>query len=207
MWRLADQETPGYFPVSDRSIPTEYCCIFGISRPSEKFPCSTQNVQGRDNSYLVLTGPDHRIYWFLFKKLPVTAYGKIPRYTKDQEDALVAEHASDHITDTLTFGELYALRKTSTLQALPEVVFSKWHYNRIMTIGDAAHKVSLVDSRKNHQTDTLVVQPYQRPWRKQRNRRCRSSRRPTPRSFQSQRRKHHRRRLRQGFPNNPKPPC
>ncbi|CAN9080337.1 unnamed protein product [Alternaria alternata] len=140
MWRLADQETPGYFPVSDRSIPTEYCCIFGISRPSEKFPCSTQNVQGRDNSYLVLTGPDHRIYWFLFKKLPVTAYGKIPRYTKDQEDALVAEHASDHITDTLTFGELYALRKTSTLQALPEVVFSKWHYNRIMTIGDAAHK-------------------------------------------------------------------
>ena len=154
MWRLADQETPGYFPVSDRSIPTEYCCIFGISRPSEKFPCSTQNVQGRNNSYLVLTGPDHRIYWFLFKKLPVTAYGKIPRYTKDQEDALVAEHASDHITDTLTFGELYALRKTSTLQALPEVVFSKWHYNRIMTIGDAAHKVSLAGLMGDHQTDT-----------------------------------------------------
>jgi 2-polyprenyl-6-methoxyphenol hydroxylase-like FAD-dependent oxidoreductase len=154
MWRLADQETPGYFPVSDRSIPTEYCCIFGISRPSEKFPkCSTQNVQGRNYSYLVLTGPDHRIYWFLFKKLPVTAYGKIPRYTKDQEDALVAEHASNRITDTLTFGELYALRKTSTLQALPEVVFSKWHYNRIMTIGDAAHKVSLADSREDQQAD------------------------------------------------------
>lgn len=145
MWRLADRDIPGYIPASDRLIPTEYCCIFGISRPTEKYPKgSMQNVQGQNYSYLVLTGPNHRIYWFLFKKLPKTVYGKIPRFTEDQKDALAAEHDSDLITDTLTFGELYALQTTSTLQALPEVVFKRWHYNRIITIGDAVHKVRLI---------------------------------------------------------------
>lgn len=149
MWRLADQHDPGFFPSRERSdIPTEYCCIFGISRPTERFPrYSSQNIQGQNYSYLIATGPNHRIYWFLFKKLPNTArgYDEIPRYTEEQRDALAAEHASNHITDTLTFGELYAMRTTATLQALPEVVFGRWYYNRIMTIGDAAHKVRWVN--------------------------------------------------------------
>ncbi|KAJ4354876.1 hypothetical protein N0V95_003410 [Ascochyta clinopodiicola] len=145
MWRLADQDKPGYFPVSERSnVPTEYCCIFGISHPNDKFEkYSSQNVQGQNYSYLVATGPNHRIYWFLFKKLPEIArglYENIPRYTDEQRDALAAEHANDLLSDTLTFGELYKTRTTATLQALPEVVFKKWYYTRIITIGDAAHK-------------------------------------------------------------------
>ncbi|KAJ4350594.1 hypothetical protein N0V95_004598 [Ascochyta clinopodiicola] len=145
MWRLADQDKPGYFPVNEReNVPTEYCCIFGISHPNDKFAkYSSQNVLGQDHSYLIATGPNHRIYWFLFKKLPEVArglYDKIPRFSDEQKDVLAAEHAQDPITDTLKFGELYASRTTATLQALPEVVFKKWHYNRIITIGDAAHK-------------------------------------------------------------------
>ncbi|KAF3053971.1 hypothetical protein E8E11_000876 [Didymella keratinophila] len=67
-------------------------------------------------------------------------YDKIPRFADEQRDALAAEHANDLVSDTLTFGELYSTRTTANLQALPEVVFKKWHYNRIITIGDAAHK-------------------------------------------------------------------
>lgn len=146
MWRLADLDSPGHFPVRERSdVPTEYCCVFGISQPNEKFAkYSSQNIQGQKHSHLVATGPDHRIYWFLFKRMPAVTrglYGKIPRFTDEQRDALAAEHASDLVSDTLTFGELYATRTTATLQALPEVVFKKWYYKRIITIGDAAHKV------------------------------------------------------------------
>jgi 2-polyprenyl-6-methoxyphenol hydroxylase-like FAD-dependent oxidoreductase len=147
MWRLADSAHPGYFPMSDRTdVPTEYCCIFGISRPTDKFPKYTsKNMMGHNHSYLIAAGPEHRIYWFLFKKLPSVTHGlyeKIPRYTEAEMDALAAEHANDRLTETLNFGELYETRRTATLQAVPEVVFSKWHYNRIITIGDAAHKVS-----------------------------------------------------------------
>ncbi|KAH7344365.1 hypothetical protein BKA66DRAFT_375049, partial [Pyrenochaeta sp. MPI-SDFR-AT-0127] len=145
MWRLADQTHPGHFPLSDRTeAATNYCCIFGISMPNEKFPkFSSQQVMGRGYSYLVATGPNHRIYWFLFKKLPNTVHGlyeKIPRYTEAERDGLAAEHAKDALNEQLCFGELYSTRTTATLQALPEVVFSKWHFGRITTIGDAAHK-------------------------------------------------------------------
>ncbi|OAK96962.1 FAD/NAD(P)-binding domain-containing protein [Phaeosphaeriaceae sp. SRC1lsM3a] len=147
MWRQADQARPGYFPLSDRTnTATEYCCIFGISKPTSKVPkCSSFNVMGRGHSYLVATGPNHRVYWFLFKKLSSVAYGiedKYPRYTEDERDALAAEHADDVLNEELRFGELYANRTTATLQALPEVIFSKWHYGRIVTIGDAAHKLN-----------------------------------------------------------------
>jgi hypothetical protein len=53
---------------------------------------------------------------------------------------LAAAHANDPLNAHLRFGELYDSKTTATLQALPEVVFTRWHYGRIMTIGDAAHK-------------------------------------------------------------------
>lgn len=56
-------------------------------------------------------------------------------------DDLAMKHFSDMICDDLSFGDLYKTRTMATLQALPEVVFSKWHFGRIITIGDAAHKV------------------------------------------------------------------
>ncbi|KAJ4351109.1 uncharacterized protein N0V89_006448 [Didymosphaeria variabile] len=145
MWRIADEVHPGHFPLSERTAtPTGYRCIFGISKPNERFPkYSSQNVMGNGCSYLISTGPNHRIYWFLFKKLSTTVHGlyeKVPRYTETERDALAAEHADDPLNDTLRFGDLYESRTTATLQALPEVVFSKWHYGRIITIGDAAHK-------------------------------------------------------------------
>ncbi|KAJ8109014.1 hypothetical protein OPT61_g7762 [Boeremia exigua] len=144
MWRIADELSPGYFPSDKSHVPTKYCCIFGISNPTDKFPKnSAEQRQGRDHSYLITTGPNERVYWFLFEKLPETTYGlhkNITRYTNEQKDALAAKYASDLVTENLTFGELYANSYVSTLQSLPEVVFAKWHYNRIMTIGDAAHK-------------------------------------------------------------------
>lgn len=93
-------------------------------------------------SYLVLTGPGGRVYWFLFVKLPIPLYGNdIPRYTKDDEARLAQAHALDQVTTTVRFGHIYEARTSSTLTPLHEHVFQKWHFGRIMTIGDAAHKV------------------------------------------------------------------
>ncbi|KAF2015193.1 FAD/NAD(P)-binding domain-containing protein [Aaosphaeria arxii CBS 175.79] len=145
MWRIADQEQPDHFNQQERNeVKTEYCCIFGISRPTDNFPdFASHTIQGQDHSYLLGSGPGRRIYWFLFKKLEKISkglYDKIPRYTEAERDALAAEHANDRLSHCLSFGDLYNSRTSATLQALPEVVFSKWHYGRIITIGDAAHK-------------------------------------------------------------------
>lgn len=104
MWPLADQDRQLHFPLSERSdVPTEYCCIFGISHPNSKFAkYSPRNIQGQNYSNLVATGPNHRIYWLPFKTLPRVVHGlydKIPRYTDEQKDALAAEHANDLVSD------------------------------------------------------------------------------------------------------------
>lgn len=94
-------------------------------------------------SYLVISGPQGRVYWFLFVNMGKTYYGpEPPRFTKEDEEALVNEHMNDKIVENRTFRDLYSTKISSVLTALPEYVFKKWHFRRIMTIGDAAHKVS-----------------------------------------------------------------
>lgn len=93
-------------------------------------------------SYLVISGPQHRVYWFLFVNMGKTHYGpEPPRFTKEDEEALANEHMNDKILEDRTFRDLYSTKISSVLTPLPEYVFKKWYFRRIMTIGDAAHKV------------------------------------------------------------------
>ncbi|KAI6765937.1 hypothetical protein HG530_007007 [Fusarium avenaceum] len=143
MWRLGNQSSPGYFPHDEWSkVPCYYKCIFGTSHPMEELTKGVHYIYNHNFSYLVMIGPGGRFYWFLFVKLPVPLYGSdIPRYTKEDEEKLFQEHSSDQITPEVTFGQLYAAKTISTLTPLHEYVFKKWHYKRIITIGDAAHKL------------------------------------------------------------------
>ncbi|KAM5373916.1 hypothetical protein ACJZ2D_006745 [Fusarium nematophilum] len=143
MWRIASEESPEYFHPDEWSrAPCDYKCIFGISRPTPALTDpSVQYVVNNNFSYLVITGPGGRIYWFLFVKLARTLYGDdVPRYTKADEATLAAEHASDRITPEITFGELYESRTSAVLTSLYEHAFDKWHYQRAFTVGDSAHK-------------------------------------------------------------------
>lgn len=97
----------------------------------------------KHQSYVVNGGPDGRVYWFYFFKLAQRAYGhEIPTYTKQDEKAILTEHENDDITPTLKFKTILDRRITSNLVPLQEYVFRQWYFKRIITIGDAAHKVS-----------------------------------------------------------------
>lgn len=76
------------------------------------------------------------------KALPNKLKGdEIPRYTDTDRDAMVKEHWNDIIQDDITFGELYESKVRAVLVPLEGYVFPKWHFGRIFTLGDAAHKV------------------------------------------------------------------
>ncbi|KAL0943432.1 FAD binding domain protein [Colletotrichum truncatum] len=144
MWRIGHKESPGYFPPDEHSrVPVDTKCIFGISkRPSGLPPLTQQMVQHAGRSYLIVHAPGNRTYWFLFKGIDKTLRGKeIPRYTKQDLEDLAKEHLDDKIYDDVTFGAIYKNRIMSTLVPLEEYVFDKWHYRRIITIGDASHKI------------------------------------------------------------------
>lgn len=65
----------------------------------------------------------------------------IPRYTKEDEDRLLAQRENDNVTPNLKFKEVLDKKISSVLVPLEEYVFKKWYFKRIITIGDSAHKV------------------------------------------------------------------
>ncbi|KAJ5013285.1 FAD-dependent monooxygenase andE [Colletotrichum sp. SAR 10_99] len=145
MWRIASVSDPNAFPPEERSIvQSSMKCIFGISKQPANFPpgATQQSSFFRGHLYLVISAPGGRVYWFLFHELEGTKHGKdIPKFSKDDELLLATQYRDDHITEDMTFGDLYDNRIKSTLVPLEEHVFRRWHFQRILIIGDAATKV------------------------------------------------------------------
>lgn len=125
-------------------LPTDQKCIFGISICKNWETSTLQLSLNKGRCHLVVSGPQEgRVYWFLFVSLDKTHYGpELPTFTKEDEEALANEHLDDKIHDNHTFRDLYSTKISSELTAIPEYVFKKWHFQRIITIGDAAHKAS-----------------------------------------------------------------
>lgn len=125
------------------AVPCDYGCIFGISNPCEGIePGASNSVFRKHQSYIINGGPSGRVYWFFFFKLNQRTYGEdIPTYSTEDKERLFAEHENDDITPNLKFRGILKNMITSALVPLQEYVFRQWYYRRIMTIGDAAHKV------------------------------------------------------------------
>ena len=126
-------------------VPCTYKCIFGMSRPTRGIKRGTNHVvMGKGHSYLFLTGPG-KVYWFLQVRNSHVTYGKeIPRYTEEDERDLAEKHFGDRVNDYDTFEDVYKNRLISRLTPLHEYQWKRWYFERIMTIGDASHKVSQV---------------------------------------------------------------
>lgn len=118
-------------------------CIFGISRRPESLPTTALQINAffDGRNYMMLSAPQDRLYWFLFKDMEKATGSDIPKFTKDDETTLAKEHFSDQVTGSTTFGDVYRNRLQTALVPLEEHIFNRWHFKRIITIGDAAHKV------------------------------------------------------------------
>lgn len=68
----------------------------------------------------------------------------ISSYTKEDERLILAQRENDNITPTIKFKDLVDNKISSSMVPLQEYVFRQWYYKRIITIGDAAHKVSMI---------------------------------------------------------------
>ena len=67
----------------------------------------------------------------------------IPRFTQDDAKRVVEEIGDDRVTQEWTFRQLYENSTTTGTTAVVEYVFKRWHFQRIITIGEAAHVVRL----------------------------------------------------------------
>ncbi|UQC81979.1 FAD binding domain-containing protein [Colletotrichum lupini] len=178
MWRIGHEERPGYFPLDEHSrVPVATKCIFGISKRPSNLPIHNQQmVLNEGRSYLIISAPGNRTYWFLFSGVGDTKYGKdIPKYSKEDTEKLALEHWEDLVFENVTFGDVYKNKIMATLVPLEEYVFEKWHYQRIVCIGDASHKIDPISGQggngaleaaallTNSLTDMLEKNPKSQP--------------------------------------------
>jgi hypothetical protein len=140
-------------------VPVDYGCVFGISNPCGIEPGSSNSVFKKHQSYIVNGGPEGRVYWFYFFKLKQRAYGSdIPKYTKEDERRLLLQRQNDNITPTVKFKDLLDNKISTALVPLQEYVFQQWYYKKIITIGDAAHKVRInIHTYETYSYDSLKI--------------------------------------------------
>ncbi|RYP05266.1 hypothetical protein DL764_003927 [Monosporascus ibericus] len=148
MWRLARLTTPGYFRDDEiNNIKCNWITLFGIStlRDPRITPGSVNTTFGHRMSYGLVAGGNGRNYYFLNQSLPRELEGReIRRYTEASRDALAKEHWNDFLQHDIRFADLFESSVRAVLVPLQRYIFPKWHYGRIMTLGDAAHKLHVV---------------------------------------------------------------
>lgn len=143
MHRLSDISDPGYITQDEAGRARSYYqCSFGIAK-DERRPSGKQEITvGKGKTMFLVSGPEHRCYWFFSVKLCKPEHGgDIQRYSKEDEARFVQEHQGFRISQDLTFSQLFSRRITSTLTPVHEVVYQRWYYKRIALVGDAIHKV------------------------------------------------------------------
>ncbi|KAF4498040.1 Zeaxanthin epoxidase, chloroplastic [Fusarium agapanthi] len=143
MWKLAGRLSPGLFdPNEHEAPPCENSCIFGISNPCPGInPGDLHCVFRNSSSYLVTGGSQGRVYWFRFQKLQKRVHGSaIPRYSEKDLQKALSESADDNILPDLMFSTLLDNKVSAVMTPLVEYVYKQWHFDRIITLGDSAHK-------------------------------------------------------------------
>ncbi|KAJ0161332.1 hypothetical protein CTA2_6393 [Colletotrichum tanaceti] len=147
MWRLgnaADSTHSGSGSGSGSGGgPSEVRCkwrtLFGIAA-IDNVPCSANLTMNQDFA-CALMSRGHYAYLVLHEALPKTLVGdEIRPYDADDIDEVARRHWNDPIREGLTFGDAYCKLTRKVLVPIQEYVLSKWHFGRILLLGDAVHK-------------------------------------------------------------------
>jgi FAD dependent monooxygenase len=147
IWKDIDQGTNGG-PSSNESkaIIADYCCIYGMSVYKSDDP---DFIEGsghvnfdQSRSTVVMNSSRNKHFWFLIEKFNERkTYPDIPRFGETDMENMAAKNSDLMVTEHTSFSDIWRLRTKCSMVPLEEVVFDIWHSNRLVILGDAAHKV------------------------------------------------------------------
>lgn len=137
--------------MSHTDVETEYGCIFGLSsKTNDLTEGEVLHAHMPERTLGVVMGQGDEILWFQFFKLPKKHLGmELPRFTEEDVNRLVAEDGHRTIKAGTTWNDVFKNKKTHVITALPTHAFKRWHYKRIMCIGDATAKVGASTLSRN----------------------------------------------------------
>ncbi|KAF7532752.1 hypothetical protein G7054_g7705 [Neopestalotiopsis clavispora] len=147
MWRNADESDTGAIPKCDReNIRCEHACIFGTAKPISDFKQGevvSASLEGASAG--VMVGPKQQLFTFWFWQLPEEmrscSIDAIPHFGNEEKQHQLKRAAQITMADSgLRFQEVIENLQYSVATALPHFVLRRWHFGRMIVIGDAAHK-------------------------------------------------------------------
>ncbi|KAM0187494.1 hypothetical protein ACHAPI_011129 [Fusarium lateritium] len=143
MWNLSGKLNEKVFdPSVAEEASCDYKCLFGISSSCPGVKPGDMNSVFRDKtSYLIIGGAKGRTYWFRFQKLPSRVYGsQTPRLSQQETDRALEDAKDEDILPGVKLSKLIDNKVSIASTALTEHVYKRWHFGRIMTVGDSSHK-------------------------------------------------------------------
>ncbi|KAK2052487.1 FAD/NAD(P)-binding domain-containing protein [Colletotrichum caudatum] len=148
MWRNADDNgDSAAIPARDRgAVPCEHACIFGTAKPTPGIaPGQVISAHGDGTVAGCMGGASGEVFVFWFWTLPASQRScpvdDIPRFDDGDKRRELARAADVLIgEDRLRFRAVADNLEYSGVTALPHFVMRRWHYGRILILGDAAHK-------------------------------------------------------------------
>ena len=127
-----------------RTITAEYVCVFGMSKPIPSLLDGDMSaINDIDRSALFFVTKGSTPAWFFVAKMDRVYCGdEIPRFTKKQMEEQVSEHGDFQFNAGITLRDmLYTATELSYLP-LEEANHKIWTHNRIVCLGDSAHKMT-----------------------------------------------------------------
>jgi 2-polyprenyl-6-methoxyphenol hydroxylase-like FAD-dependent oxidoreductase len=138
---LARMSPDGEAFSRNEAFQTTYRVMFGNSpRLGDVKPGTLYECHRSGTSTQLFVGAD-RMWFFVYEQLdkPTT---ERKSYTQKDADEYAARYADHRLTKNLQFGDVYKERNGSGLTNLEEGILSQWSWNRIVLVGDAAHKLT-----------------------------------------------------------------
>jgi FAD dependent monooxygenase len=123
----------------------DYYCAFGVSNfitdDPAIIPGDGQITYDEKVSSVVVSSTRNRSFWFLIIKFDDRKkYPNIPRFTTEEAEREVTKYLDKQITEKTKMRDLWDTRIKCSMAALEEVVFETWFEDRVVLLGDAAHK-------------------------------------------------------------------
>ncbi|EXJ91487.1 hypothetical protein A1O3_00035 [Capronia epimyces CBS 606.96] len=147
MWHIMSETEPELAEKESKAMTCEYACAFGVSiyesDDPDFIPGHAHLTYNEKISSIVILSTRNKIFWFLiFKHDKKYVAPNIPRYSTKDAEAAIKAHAGWQVTETTTIQKLWDHKTKFTMVSLEEVVFERWHQDRLVLLGDSAFKVT-----------------------------------------------------------------
>ncbi|KIW80211.1 hypothetical protein Z517_06826 [Fonsecaea pedrosoi CBS 271.37] len=147
IWKEIEQKNKGASLNQSQSIMADYYCIFGVSVYKSDDPefgeGSGHANFDHERSTVVVNSSRNKHFWFLILKFDKRQkYPNIPRFGDKDMEKTATENQDLMVTEHTSFAHLWRLRTKCAMVPLEEVVFDVWYANRMVLLGDSAHKVT-----------------------------------------------------------------